>query len=47
VPSQIRFGISGIPKSDPDGDEAYLDDLVKKGHSAYELAFVTAFPWKE
>ncbi len=42
----IRFGISGLP---PDGvaDEAFLDDLVSRGQSAYELAFVKDFPWKE
>jgi bifunctional non-homologous end joining protein LigD len=43
----IRFGISGVPQGDASGDEKFLDELVKKGHSAYELAFVTAFPWKE
>ncbi len=41
----IRFGISGVP---PDGsDESFLDDLVERGHRAYELAFVKGFPWKE
>ncbi len=41
----IRFGISGVP---PDGDDAtFLDSLVARGHAAYELAFVTSFPWKE
>ncbi len=41
----IRFGISGVP---PDGDDAaFLDRLVARGHAAYELAFVTSFPWKE
>jgi bifunctional non-homologous end joining protein LigD len=43
----IRFGISGLPKGPPSEDEAFLDTLVKKGHTAYELAFVTEFPWKE
>lgn len=42
----LRFGISGMP---PDGvdDVAFLDDLVERGHTAYELAFVQGFPWKE
>ena len=41
----IRFGVSGLP---PDGDDAaFLDDLVERGHGAYELAFVKGFPWKE
>lgn len=40
----IRFGISGLP---PDGDDAaFLDSLVDRGHTAYELAFVHGFPWK-
>lgn len=43
----IRFGISSLPKGGPGEDAAFLDGLVKKGHTAYELAFVTAFPWKE
>lgn len=43
----IRFGISGLPEGGAKEDEAFLDSLVKKGHTAYELAFVTAFPWKE
>ncbi|MGH8874834.1 MAG: non-homologous end-joining DNA ligase [Acidimicrobiia bacterium] len=42
----IRFGISGLPPEDGD-DAAYLDRLVERGHTAYELAFVTGFPWKE
>lgn len=46
-PPAIRFGISGLPEGDTKEDEAFLDSLVKKGHTAYELAFVTAFPWKE
>ncbi len=41
----IRFGISGVPG---DGDDAaFLDGLLARGHAAYELAFVTGFPWKE
>jgi bifunctional non-homologous end joining protein LigD len=41
----IRFGISGLP---PDGDDAaFLDTLLDRGHTAYELAFVHGFPWKE
>ena len=47
MPAQIRFGISGLPRGKPEEDAAFLDDLVKKGHNAFELAFVTAFPWKE
>ena len=43
----IRFGISGLPSGEPKADAGFLDSLVAKGHSAYELAFVTAFPWKE
>jgi bifunctional non-homologous end joining protein LigD len=40
----IRFGISSLP---PDGDDAaFLDALVDRGHSAYELSFVHGFPWK-
>jgi bifunctional non-homologous end joining protein LigD len=42
----IRFGISGLPPEDA-ADEAFLDDLAERGHTAYELAFVTGFPWKE
>lgn len=42
----IRFGISGLPPDDGD-DAAFLDDLVERGHGAYELAFVHGFPWKE
>ena len=42
----IRFGISGLPPDDGD-DAAFLDSLVARGHSAYELAFVKGFPWKE
>ena len=41
----IRFGISGLP---PDGDDAgFLDDLAKRGHTAFEFAFTSGFPWKE
>lgn len=47
MPAQIRFGISGLPRGKPEEDATFLDDLVKKGHNAFELAFVTAFPWKE
>ena len=43
----IRFGISGLPSGEAKEDAAFLDSLVAKGHTAYELAFVTAFPWKE
>ncbi|RPI23603.1 MAG: hypothetical protein EHM57_03765, partial [Actinobacteria bacterium] len=42
----IRFGISGLPPEDGD-DAAFLDDLVARGHQAYELSFVHGFPWKE
>jgi bifunctional non-homologous end joining protein LigD len=42
----IRFGVSGLPPEDGD-DAAFLDALVERGHAAYELAFVTGFPWKE
>lgn len=42
----IRFGISGLPPEDGD-DAAFLDSLVERGHTAYELAFVKGFPWKE
>ena len=42
----IRFGISGLPREDGD-DAAFLDSLVERGHTAYELAFVKGFPWKE
>lgn len=42
----IRFGYSGLP---PEGEEdaKFLDGLVERGHGAFELAFVTGFPWKE
>ena len=43
----IRFGISGLPPGDGSEDASFLDHLVEKGHTAYELAFVTDFPWKE
>ncbi len=44
--SILRFGISDLP---PVGvsDEAFLDDLVEKGHRALELPFTKGFPWKE
>jgi bifunctional non-homologous end joining protein LigD len=42
----LRFGISGLPPEDGD-DSVFLDGLVARGHRAYELAFVTGFPWKE
>lgn len=42
----IGFGISGLPPEDGD-DAAFLDSLVERGHTAYELAFVKGFPWKE
>jgi bifunctional non-homologous end joining protein LigD len=42
----IRFGISGLPPEDGD-DAAFLDGLAAAGHGAYELAFVSGFPWKE
>ncbi|MGI8513975.1 MAG: non-homologous end-joining DNA ligase [Acidimicrobiia bacterium] len=45
--AQIRFGISGLPPGEAKDDAAFLDGLVARGHNAYELAFVTAFPWKE
>ncbi|MDH4309547.1 MAG: non-homologous end-joining DNA ligase [Acidimicrobiia bacterium] len=42
----IRFGISHKPDDDLD-DEAFLDDLVARGHTAFELGFTAGFPWKE
>lgn len=42
----IRFGISGLPPEEDD-DAAYLSSLADRGHTAYELAFVKGFPWKE
>jgi bifunctional non-homologous end joining protein LigD len=42
----IRFGISRVPAEGTD-DEAFLDDLARRGHRALELPFVTGFPWKE
>lgn len=42
----IRFGISGLPADDGD-DAAFLDRLAAAGHGAFELAFVSGFPWKE
>ncbi len=41
----ISFGISTLP-TDND-DEAFLDNLVEQGHTAFELAFTRGFPWKE
>ena len=41
----IRFGISQLPPGDD--DQAFLDDLVARGHGAVELPFVKDFPWKE
>ncbi len=43
----LRFGISGLPPGDVSEDALFLDGLVEKGHSAYELAFVNDFSWKE
>lgn len=43
----IRFGVSGLPPGGGKDDAAFLDRIVARGHTAYELAFVTAFPWKE
>jgi bifunctional non-homologous end joining protein LigD len=43
----IRFGMSGLPPGDGADDAAFLDNLVARGHRAYELAFVNDFPWKE
>lgn len=42
----IRFGVSGLP---PDGvdDAAFLDEMLSRDRTAYELAFVTDFPWSE
>jgi bifunctional non-homologous end joining protein LigD len=42
----IRFGISHKPDDDLD-DEAFLDDLAERGHTAFELGFTAGFPWKE
>ncbi len=42
----IRFGISHKPDDDLD-DEAFLDDLARRGHTAFELGFTAGFPWKE
>ena len=42
----IRFGTSGLPPNDISA-ATFLDGLVAKGYGAYELAFVTGFPWKE
>ncbi|MFQ5523018.1 MAG: non-homologous end-joining DNA ligase [Acidimicrobiia bacterium] len=44
--SSIRFGISGLPPEGTD-DAAFLDDLVARGHRAFELSFTQGFPWKE
>ena len=43
----IRFGTSGLPQGDASEDATFLDRLVERGHTAYELAFVNDFPWKE
>jgi bifunctional non-homologous end joining protein LigD len=42
----IRYGISGLPPEGGD-DAVFLDQIVARGHQAYELAFVHGFPWKE
>lgn len=42
----IRFGISGLPPDDGD-DAAFLEDLVARGHTAFEFSFTAGFPWKE
>jgi bifunctional non-homologous end joining protein LigD len=42
----IAFGVSGPPPEDGD-DAAFLDSLVERGHTAYELAFTSGFPWKK
>lgn len=42
----IRFGISGLPPDEGD-DAAFLDGLVARGHTAFELSFTAGFPWKE
>ena len=42
----IRFGISHTPDDGFD-DDAFLDDLAARGHTAFELAFTAGFPWKE
>jgi len=39
-----RFGYSGLPKGTDDA--AFLDGLVEKGHTAFELSFTDGFPWK-
>ena len=44
--SLIRFGVSGRPADGADPG-AFLDGVKAAGQSAYELAFVTGFPWKE
>ncbi len=41
----IPFGISGLP-DDVQDEATFLDSLVERGHSAYELSFVNGFPWK-
>jgi bifunctional non-homologous end joining protein LigD len=42
----IRFGISDMPPEGSD-DAAFLDDLVARGHGAFEFSFTGGFPWKE
>lgn len=42
----IRFGISHKPEDDF-VDEAFLDDLAARGHTAFELGFTAGFPWNE
>lgn len=42
----IHFGVSGVP-AEGLGDDEFLDGLVERGHTAYELAFVKGFPWDE
>ena len=42
----LRFGMSGLPPEGVD-DAVFMDELVSRGHSAYELGFTKDFPWKE
>ena len=40
----IGYGYSGLPPAEV-SDGAFLDELLERGHQAFELAFTRGFPW--
>lgn len=44
--TSIRFGISRLPPEEVT-DQAFVEELAERGHTALELPFVEGFPWKE